>query len=291
MSNLKIRILMLLSMLWMLFTLALVSWWMVFTVGQLENRRLGHIAEPAIYLQQERMIKAEGGVLLILLVSGGLGLVLALWQLQRQHEKIRDFFSVFTHETKTSLARLILKSDLMAEENPHSESLQQLKEETIFLQNQLENALWVAKGFGTLFIEKTEWSRLIKEFEWSWPSLQWRYFSEPFEVKIDRRVFQMVLRNLVQNAIHHGQAKEITFRAEKSESTWQLWIEDDGKGFTGDFSRLGVNMERATATSGTGIGLWGAQQGIRQMKGTVHFYPSAKGGFGVHISIPLEPYS
>lgn len=292
MSNLKIKVLMVLSMLWMLFTLALVAWWMVFTVGQLENRRLGEIpVSPSVYLQQERMIKAEGGALLVLLISGGVGLVLTLWQLQRQHEKIRDFFSVFTHEIKTSLARLILKSDLMAEENPYTESFQQFKEETVFLQNQLENALWVAQGFGTLFLEKTEWTSLIKNFEWSWPSLQWRYISAPFEVKIDRRLFQMVLRNLVQNAIYHGQAKEIAFRAEKGETTWNLWVEDDGKGFPGDYLRLGQQMERATATSGTGIGLWVVKQGIRQMKGSIDFYPTSKGGFGIHMSIPLEHHS
>jgi signal transduction histidine kinase len=291
MSNMKLKMLMVLSMLWTLFTLALVAWWMVFTVSQLENMRTGQIAGPAVYLQQERMIKAEGGALLFLLVLGGVGLVGALWQLQKQHEKIRSFFSVFTHEIKTSLARLILKSDLMAEENPNSRSFQEFKEETTFLQNQLENALWVAKGFGTVFWEKVDWMALIKDNEWSWPTLRWKYSGESFEIRIDRRVFQMVIRNLVQNAIHHGQATEITFRAERKETQWNLWIEDNGIGFKGDFKRLGNVMERATNTSGTGIGLWVVTQGVLKLHGQIHFYATPQGGFGVQLVIPLGQIS
>ena len=51
--NLKIKILMILSMIWTLFTLALVAWWMLFTVTQLENLRTGKLLNPSVYLQQE----------------------------------------------------------------------------------------------------------------------------------------------------------------------------------------------------------------------------------------------
>ncbi len=278
---------MVLSILWTLFTLALVAWWMIFTMQQLNRLQSGQLSDPTVYLQQEKMIKAEGGVLLMLLGLGGVGLVLALWQLQRQHERVRDFFSVFTHEIKTSLARLILKSDIMAEENPESHAFQQFKEETVFLQTQLENALWVAKGFGTLFWEKVEWSKLIRDFEWSWPSLQWHYEGAPFDVRMDRRAFQMVLRNLVQNSISHGHATKITFRAVRNESQWTLWVEDNGGGFAGDHTLLGLSMERAMPSSGTGIGLWVVVQGVLQLGGQVSFYSPDKGGFGVRLNLPM----
>ena len=286
--NLKIKILMILSMIWTLFTLALVAWWMLFTVTQLENLRTGKLLNPSVYLQQERMIKSEGGVLLLLLVLGGIGLVVALWLLQSQHEKVKSFFSIFTHEIKTSLARLILKSDLISEENPESIAFRELKEETVFLQNQLENALWVAQGFGSIFFEKFDWSMVLRDFEWSWPSLKWQFIGEPFDVRLDRRIFQMVMRNLVQNSIYHGQANELIFRAEKREEYWQMWIEDNGKGFQGNFAQLGEKIERVNAKSGTGIGLWVVQQGIKQLQGSIYFYPTKTNGFGVEIKIPTK---
>lgn len=286
MANFKFKVLMVISILWTVFTLALVSWWMVFTVSQLEKMQIGHTENPAVYLQQERMIKAEGGFLLGSVVLGGLCLVLVLWQMQRQNDKIRMFFSVFTHEIKTSLARLILKTDLIAEEYPNEPSLVQLKEETVFLQNQLENALWVAKGFGKLFSERVNWLMLVRDFEWSLPSLRWQYKGEPFAIKIDRRLMQMILRNIVQNAIVHGQATELQVRAEQNLGDWQMWIEDNGRGFKGDLSILGESMERVAASSGSGIGLWVVKQGVHQLHGKVEFYSPSTGGFGVHLIIP-----
>lgn len=275
-------------MVWTLFTLALVGWWMIFTVSQLEKMRTGQLFDPSIYLQQERMIKAEGGVLLILLFSGGVGLVLALWQLQRQHEKIRTFFSVFTHEIKTSLARLILKSDLLAEEHPHENAFQTLKEETMILQNQLENALWVAKGFGELFVEKLPWKRLIGDFEIVTPNLKWIYLGDNFDVKVDRRVFQMIMRNLIQNSLVHGQASEMKCKAELLSSKWVLSLEDNGKSFSGDFSGLGAAMQRVAPSSGSGIGLWVVRQGVEKLGGTIQFYAVNGGGFGIRMEWPRE---
>lgn len=286
MSSFKSKVLIILSMLWTLFTLALVSWWMVFTMRQLEGLRNGTLPAPAQFLQQERMIKYEGSVLVLLLIFGGCGLVLSLWQLQRQHEKVRSFFSVFTHEIKTSLARLILKTDIMAEDHPGEASFQEIKEETAALQNQLENALWVAKGFGVLFIEKVAWTDLLRDLAWSWPSLNWEFVGDNFNIKIDRRLFQMIFRNLAQNALVHGQATKILVRSEQDENSWHLWFEDNGRGYQGDLSSLGQDMIRLTPTSGTGIGLWVVQRGLRQVQGRVQFYRPQQGGFGVHLILP-----
>jgi signal transduction histidine kinase len=117
----------LLAVIWLLFTVSLASWWL--SVGlTLTGRR--------------EMFLWEGGVFILVLIAGGLAIVLAIRREQRRREAVETFFMSFTHDIKTSLARVQLQAEGLREDFPETEaraSVDRLLADTLRLQIQLEN--------------------------------------------------------------------------------------------------------------------------------------------------------
>jgi signal transduction histidine kinase len=268
-------------------TVALSSWWLLFTVSGIRS----WVSQPLsaeLAIRYERMLSFEGGVLILLLISGGAALMYFLWQVQSERDRVEKFFIIFTHELKTSLTRLRLQTELLEETGVNQVRVQQLKEDTIRLQVQLENALWMSRGFGDrIFFEKMKLKDFIEHLRQDWPSLKINIKAdEKMYICLDRRLFQNIFQNLIQNALVHAEATEIFFEFTKeSDSKLQVHVSDNGKSFIGDISRLGKLYSRHTSTSGTGIGLYVVKESVKKLGGSVLFKNTDQ-RFIVNLVIP-----
>jgi signal transduction histidine kinase len=268
-------------------TTALTSWWLLFSLRGIRSW-VTLPPTPDQAQRYERMLRLEGSFLIVLLISGGGALLYSLWQMQASRERVEKFFVVFTHELKTSLARMRLQTELLEETEINQKRIQQLQEDTVRIQIQLENALWMGRGFGDrTFFEKLKLLDFVEHLRRDWPTLKLNLDADPkMYISIDRRLFQNIFQNLIQNALVHAEATEINMSwIFDSRQNLKIAFTDNGKGFRGEVQRLGELYSRHTSTSGTGIGLYVVNQSVQKLGGSVQ-YKSENSKFVVELFIP-----
>lgn len=279
----------LLAGLWLATTLALAGWWLVFGLAQ--ARRLQAIGgDAAIALGHvQRMLVWEGLFLLALLVGGGIALIVAARREQTRRHTLQDFFSLFTHDLKTTLTSLQLQAESLQEDlGPQvgGASLRRLLHDTVRLQLQLENSLYYAEPDGRLFVEPVVLRACVAQMSADWPGLAVTINGDA-EVMADRRALDGVVRNLLHNAVVHGGATDVLVDIAAKTGLARVTFSDNGRGAPPAIIRA---LERATArpalTSGTGLGLLISRRLVMRMRGSFGVSAGPATGFTVALTLP-----
>lgn len=274
---------------WLVFTVTLACWWMVFGLRQIDHlREVTTINIPEANVHH-RMLIWEGSVLIALLVSGGVALIWYIWRERRRHRQFEDFFAAFTHDAKTALASMQIQAESIREDlggeapNP---LIDRLMKDTLRLQLQLENSLFLVNlRRGSLLRERIGIRRMIESLRFHWPEVGLKLIGDGY-VMADTRALESILTNLVQNAVIHGRASEVTIAVTSGSSRTEIVVSDDGNGFRGDYKRLGRLFTRHTRSSGSGVGLYISSRLISRMDGTIVFAPGIDGGFTATLTLP-----
>src|SRR5262245_5081902 len=276
--------------LWLVFTVSLATWWLIFGLRQASLiRALDHDEAPRLERVQ-RMLLWEGAVLVGALLAGGVALLYHVRQETKRHRQIEEFFAAFTHDLKTSLASFRLQVECL-QENPaneadRSELLSRLAKDSVRLQLQLENSLFFANlRRGRLHIEPVTLGRIVDSVRHHWPDLRID-LNRDCVVAADSLALEIVMRNILQNAVIHGEADRMDIHVgAASGSRIQIRMADNGHGTQAEFSRLGELFYRPTATSGTGVGLFLTRQLMARMGGALRILPPEGGGFRVELHL------
>jgi hypothetical protein len=276
--------------LWMAFTVSLATWWLIFGLRQTEQiRQLAHSEAPRLERFQ-RMLIWEGAVLIGALFAGGIALLYHVRQERERHRQIEEFFATFTHDLKTSLASLRLQVESLQEDlgargtaNP---LLERLVKDSVRLQLQLENSLFFANlRTGRLLREDVGLGGVVDSVKHHWPELD-IVLSRDCRVSADPRALESVIGNILQNSVLHGEANQVRIEVEPaSTSRLRIRFADNGRGAAGDLSRLGQLFHRPTATSGTGVGLYLANQLMTRMGGALRVANAFGPGFVVELEL------
>jgi signal transduction histidine kinase len=266
------------AVVWLVLTVSLAGWWMNIGLSVLSGRL-------------HRMFVWEGAAFIALLVAGGVAILIAIRREHRRRESLETFFLSFTHDLKTSLASVQLQAEQLLEEWPPDvsrEPLDRLLNDTLRLQIQLENSLFVAQPDGRLLTVRLHASTAIARIAQDWPGLVVEVRGDAFIVA-DARGFDAVLRNLFQNAVVHGGAHHITVNVEAQPSNVvRLTLEDDGTGVPAEsFETLGLPFSRSGPTSGSGIGLFVSRQIVDRMDGAMRFVRPRGDGRGLTVVLDL----
>lgn len=278
--------------LWVVFTVTLTGWWLVFGLRQLDRLNQLHL-EQAVELQRHsRMLMWEGGVLIASLLGGGIALFYYARREQKRHAQVEEFFAAFTHDAKTAMASLRLQAESLREDLAQAAPntlLDRLLQDTLRLQLQLENSLFLVNPAGQLFMEPIRLSRLVDALRHHWPALTINQSGDGV-LMVDARALESVLTNLVQNAVTHGQASVVDITVEDSAGGGvSVRIVDNGCGFVGDHAKLGELFVRHARGSGSGVGLYIAKQLMRRMNSTLKFAAGTDRGFAAELSFPGGP--
>jgi signal transduction histidine kinase len=121
---------------------------------------------------------------------------------------------------------------------------------------------------------------------------------EATRIQADPERLQRVLRNLLDNALHHTPpGGTIQIRAATADQTVALSVSDSGPGVADDeleriFDRF-YRSERSrrreeSAAAGAGLGLAIARGLVQAHRGRIWAEPSALGGVSVQIRLPLD---
>jgi signal transduction histidine kinase len=285
---------------WLVFSVALAVWWLIF--GLQQSARLTDLARTANaavsteianeVARQHRMLMSEGVTLVILLLCGGAALLWSIGTDLKRARRIQEFLGAFTHDLKTSLSSLRLQTESLEEDlkdSGQARLAKRLVKDTVRLELQLENSLALAapESESPLLIEPIELSDLLSMLSNYWPDLAVSIEGES-AVAADRRALESIFKNLAQNAVVHGRASKIQIDIVREGPWTRVRFADDGRGFRGNFARLGRMFERHSSTSGSGLGLSLAMKLSSRMGGSLEII-EVPSGFAVELLLPNSP--
>lgn len=276
-----------LVILWLIFTVVFALWWFKFS---LDNVGLLSRLEPeqmAHWQKQERMIIWEGGSWLVLLILGGAALIALVFRERRRVRQIKEFFASFSHEIKTSLSSLRLQAEALKTEPSHAESpiLDRLIGDTVRLQLQLENSLFLASQENLqLYLQPLALEEMLERMREQWPGLEIK-LNRDCVIRGDERALRTILSNLIQNAIVHGGATAVNLSAQNIGSgKLRISVADNGSGFEGSRVGLGQLFHRPRPSSGSGMGLYISAFLLTRMNGRLSL-PTQTKGFPVELEM------
>jgi signal transduction histidine kinase len=284
------RIVIALVGLWVVFTVTLAGWWLVFGLRQLDLLNSLKLEGAADFHRHYQMLLWEGGILIITLIGGGLALFYYARREQKRHAQVEEFFAAFTHDAKTALASLRLQAESLREDfanEEHSPLLDRLLGDTLRLQLQLENSLFLVNlTRGAFFLEPISLGERVDTMRHHWPDLLITQTGDG-TIMADSRALESVLTNLMQNSVTHGQATEIDVLVKRSgDDRLVVRVSDNGQGFHGDPRELGKLFVRHTRGSGSGVGLYIVRQLVKRMNGMITFNDGGTSGFMAEMNFP-----
>jgi signal transduction histidine kinase len=297
----KSRLVAILAGVWLAIILALGFWWVSFLMQQ--SARIAELSQAAglpeadtlaEFEKTQRMLMGESGTFLLLLLTLSGALFWFYWRDMQRARGTQAFFAALTHELRTPLTSVRLQSEAIAAGEPTPELVERLLTDTHRLESQIDKTLELARieGGGSLAeqaIRLGPWLdrvlRSIVATEGGTAELELDIAPDLPPVRGDTSALQLILRNLVENSLRHGDKERIRINvvAKPHNDGVAISFRDDGRGFEGDPSKLGRLFQRGDASRGTGVGLYLVRVLMERMGGKVRFSHAAGGGFAADL--------
>lgn len=284
------------SLAWLFLTLSLGVWWWI--LGFRQAKTISEISISAarqVELNRvNRMLQLEGSFFLSMLTLGGVTLAVLSYRDHKRSKLISDFFSTVTHEMKTPISSLQLQVEVLLENTKEPElkrKLEKIWKENQRIESQMGNAFYLASLMQgeSLYMEPISIADLCESYSHHEPNLIWNVsVPKATKVRIDKKAFFAMLKNLSENAKRHGKANSIKLSITKENKQISFLLEDDGTGFIGNKKNLTLPFLRHSKTSGSGIGLYIVKKLIEKMKGHLEF-PNSSSGFQVKLNLKEVP--
>ena len=300
------RMVAILAAIWLAIILVLGFWWATIVLRQSE--RIAELSLAAGVPQAEaleelagiqRMLQWESSTFLVLLLTLSVAL---FWYYRRDMQRARGtqaFFAALTHELRTPLTSVRLQSEAIAAGEPTQELIDRLLADTHRLESQIDKTLELARieGGGALaeqairlesWLERVLRGIVASEGESAILDVSMQADLPP--VRGDTAALQLIMRNLVENAVRHGDRDplRIDVAVRRAGSGVEVYFRDHGSGYDGDPGRLGRLFQRGGASRGTGVGLYLVRVLMERMGGTVEFSAAPGGGFAATLRFALQ---
>jgi signal transduction histidine kinase len=271
---------------WVAFTLSLAGWLFYFSSEQIARIQSLGGAEIDQAVRYQRMLLWETTVLLASLLGGALTIAILMIRNQENSRRIKNFFLTFTHELKTPLASIQLQAESLAEDlgdSEHKPVLDRLSRDASRLAIQLENSLYLAEGTrGDLHLEPVSIPEDMEYLLLGWPGMKVS-LNGSARIKVDKRAFESIVRNILKNAVDHGGATEMIIYVAPDSADAKIDFRDNGRGFSGDLLKLGELF--SASSSGNGIGLHLIKKLAQRMGGEA-LVKSTSPNFCVSLTLP-----
>ncbi|HEU5429386.1 MAG TPA: MtrAB system histidine kinase MtrB [Actinocrinis sp.] len=220
----------------------------------------------------------------------------------------RRFVSDVSHELRTPLTTVRMAADLIHEARESFDPVVARSAE--LLQNQLDrfeellaDLLEISRfdaGAAILDAEPVDLRALVQRVLEACAPLAERKGSavivdapeEPCVAEVDARRIDRVLRNLVVNAIEHGEGRDVIIKVAVSDDAVAVAVRDHGVGLRPGESSLVFNRfwradpARARTTGGTGLGLAIALEDARLHHGWLQAWGEPGGGSQFRLTVP-----
>ncbi|MBD0742707.1 sensor histidine kinase [Streptomyces sp. CBMA152] len=229
-------------------------------------------------------------------------------ELRRMEANARRFAADVSHELRTPLAAMAAVTDVLDEDARSgdlppdtADAVQLISDETRKLARMVEDLMEISRfdaGAAALHLDDVSLRTLVHK------TLDLRGWREPEEVttelpaqdvriRIDARRIDVVLANLIANALRHG-AAPVTVRASATGATLVIEVADRGPGIPDDvlphvFDRFYKADTARARSEGSGLGLAIARENVRLHHGTLTAANLPGGGAVFTVTLPSRP--
>jgi two-component system sensor histidine kinase MtrB len=220
------------------------------------------------------------------------------------------FVSDVSHELRTPLTTIRMAADLLFESRgdldpPTARSAELLQNQLYRFENLLGDLLEISRydaGAAVLDLETVDLVALVKRAAESARPLAERRGSEivvtalvePCPVECDPRRVDRILRNLLDNAVEHGEGRPIDVTVTEDGAAAAITVRDHGVGLSDDsiahvFDRFWrADPARARTTGGTGLGLSIALEDTRLHAGWLEAWGTPGEGACFRLTLPCR---
>ena len=220
------------------------------------------------------------------------------------------FVSDVSHELRTPLTTIRMAADLLFESRgeldpPTARSAELLQNQLDRFENLLSDLLEISRydaGAAVLDLETVDLVALVKRAAESARPLAERRGSEivvmalvePCPVECDPRRVDRILRNLLDNAVEHGEGRPIDVTVTEDGAAAAITVRDHGVGLSDDsiahvFDRFWrADPARARTTGGTGLGLSIALEDTRLHAGWLEAWGTPGEGACFRLTLPCR---
>lgn len=286
------------------YIVAVMIWWFIALNRQntqMANLKLQEVQKDAVdYEQRFNQIKneekrkstayiGEGAIFLLLILAGAVFVFRMVRRQLKQTQEQQNFMMAITHELKTPIAVAKLNLETLQKRKLDETQQQRIIHTTLQETNRL-NALCnnlllssqMEAGGYQLTAEEMNFAELVNrscnEFRNRFPERKiiFEASEEPPYIKGDMFLLQMVVNNLIDNAIKYSpKDSAIELLVEESGGKALLKVKDHGKGISDAekqmvFTKFFRSGNEATKNAkGTGLGLYLTKKIMQQHKGNI----------------------
>jgi two-component system sensor histidine kinase MtrB len=222
----------------------------------------------------------------------------------------RRFTSDVSHELRTPLTTVRMAADLIFSEREEfdpavARSAELLQAELDRFESLLTDLLEISRfdaGFAALDAEHTDLVPIVKRVadrlsglaDRVGVTIELRVPDDPVIAEVDPRRIERVLRNLVGNAVEHGEGRPVQITLACDEAAVAMTVRDHGIGLKAGEERLVFNRfwradpSRARQTGGTGLGLSISAEDARLHGGWLEAWGSPGEGAQFRLTLPVR---
>ncbi|MBL7256805.1 MtrAB system histidine kinase MtrB [Paractinoplanes lichenicola] len=222
----------------------------------------------------------------------------------------RRFTSDVSHELRTPLTTVRMAADLIFAERDEfdpavARSAELLQAELDRFESLLTDLLEISRfdaGFAALDAEHSDLVPIVERVadrlaglaERVGVVIELRLPDQPVIAEVDPRRVERVLRNLVGNAVEHGEAKPVQVTLASDDAAVAITVRDHGIGLKAGEERLVFNRfwradpSRARQTGGTGLGLSISAEDARLHGGWLEAWGAPGEGAQFRLTLPVR---
>jgi two-component system sensor histidine kinase MtrB len=222
----------------------------------------------------------------------------------------RRFTSDVSHELRTPLTTVRMAADLIFSEREEfdpavARSAELLQAELDRFESLLTDLLEISRfdaGFAALDAEHSDLVPIVERVaerlaglaERVGVTIELRLPDTPVIAEVDPRRIERVLRNLVGNAVEHGEGRPVEVTLATDEAAVAVTVRDHGVGLKPGEERLVFNRfwradpSRARQTGGTGLGLSISVEDARLHGGWLEAWGEPGGGAQFRLTVPVR---
>ncbi|GHA68082.1 ATP-binding protein [Streptomyces termitum] len=224
-------------------------------------------------------------------------------ELRRAEARARRFASDVSHELRTPLAGMlavteVLDEDAGALDSDTARAVRLISAETVKLAVLVEDLMEISRfdaRAAELHTDQVDVADCVRRTlagrRWTDPAQVVPLLAEGVRADLDPRRFDVVVANLVGNALRHG-AAPVTVRVRAEGDTLVTEVSDRGPGIHPDvlphvFDRFFKADPARARSAGSGLGLAITEENVRLHGGTVEAANGPEGGAVFTVRIPL----
>ena len=286
--------------------------WVVTRLAVEPIRRTAHVSERLASGALDERMRVRGADDLARLATSFNAMADSLQSQIRQLEDLsrvqQRFVSDVSHELRTPLTTIRMAADLLHGYRsefaaPAARSTELLNDELDRFEALLADLLEISRfdaGAAALDLEDTDLrhsvTRVVQVAEplarRRGSTLEVHTADRPCTAEVDARRIERILRNLVVNAVEHGEGRPITIRVGVNDSAVAVMVRDRGVGLRpGDASRVfdrfwRADPARARTTGGTGLGLSISLEDARLHQGWLQAWGEPGQGSCFRLTLP-----